>query len=90
MRIGRAAASCRHERFSAAVNVNRLHAREQDDSPVSFAADITVRCADCGEPFGFRCRDMGVAPDRPAVSVDTLELRVPLRPPSELKLAGIT
>jgi hypothetical protein len=71
--------NCPHENFSAKVDVNRI--TRGDDGPVyAFAADVAIKCADCGQPFVFLCPDGGVLPDRPAVSVDAQEIRLPLAP----------
>jgi hypothetical protein len=72
---------CPHQNFAANVAVNRL--TDADDRPiVGYTADITVNCAECGEPFRWCCPDAGSRPDRPTTSVDQTELRAPLRPAS--------
>lgn len=82
---------CSHPDFEANVSVGRIApddealARDEIDH---FVCDVTVRCAVCKEPFGFRVPDVGVLPDRPAVSPDALEMRVPLISPAELELLG--
>jgi len=38
---------CKHMNFAAKVTVNRLEDTGQ------FAADVTIKCAECGEPFQF-------------------------------------
>lgn len=78
---------CAHEDFNAFVEVNRL-TDPNTDGIHSFAADVKIECADCGASFGFRCQDVGLLPDRPAVSPDALELRLPLISPTELELLG--
>lgn len=83
--------ACAHPDFEAHVSVGRIAPDEAAvvrDEISHFVADVTVRCAACGAPFGFRVPDVGVLPDRPAVSPDALELRVPLISPSELNLLG--
>ena len=80
-------AECQHEDFVAHVAVNRLTA-DGSSEPHSFAADVRVKCAQCGVAFGFRCRDIGLLPDRPAVSPTALEIRLPLISPAELELLG--
>lgn len=83
--------SCAHTDFVAAIDVGRI---ATDDDSLSrdeidhYVADITVNCADCGAAFGFRVPDVGLLPDRPSVSPDALEMRVPLISPSELELLG--
>jgi hypothetical protein len=82
---------CNHPDFEAVVNVGRISIDEDalnKDEIDHFVADIKVQCAKCKQRFGFRVPDVGLLPDRPAVSVDALEMRVPLISPSELKLLG--
>ena len=67
---------CRHEQFSAQVNVGRI----ESDGPRRFVADITVSCAQCQEPFRFLGVPSGLHFERPTVSVDGLELHAPLEP----------
>jgi len=70
---------CSHEHFMADVDVHRLTGIES--GPVTgFAADVRINCAVCGQVFIFLCPDGGVLPDRPTVSVDCAELRVPIAP----------
>lgn len=90
--------SCQHGSHTARVHVQRFvpdlppeeEGRESrpGDEPYAFAVEIHVECAECGQPFGFRCPDVGMLPDRPCVSPDALELRVPLISPAELTLLG--
>lgn len=83
--------ACSHPDFEANVSVGRIASDEdavRHDEIDHFVCDVTIRCAVCKEPFGFRVPDVGVLPDRPAVSPDALEMRVPLISPSELTLLG--
>ena len=80
--------SCQHEDFEAICTVNRLEVSPERPDVHSFAADLRIRCFFCLAEFGFKSRDVGLLPDRPAVSVDALELRAPLISPSELELLG--
>jgi hypothetical protein len=66
--------SCAHQNFHANVAVNRLVDTGR------FLADITIKCAECGEPFRFIGVEAGVAFTRPACSIDELELRAPIEP----------
>ena len=89
---------CEHPDFVAHVDVSRivpeLPAEEEGrksrpgDDVVAFRAAVRVACAVCGASLGFRVPDVGDLPDRPAVSPDALELRVPLIGPAELELLG--
>lgn len=65
---------CKHERFEARVAINRMIDTGR------FMADVTVKCADCHEPFHFIGVDMGLSMLTPRVSVDGLELRAPIAP----------
>lgn len=81
--------SCEHHHFSAKVDVNRI--TDEAGAVNAFAVDLAVRCADCGEDFAFLCSDVGVLPDRPAVSVDRREMRLPIAPvtqPDAYRLSG--
>jgi hypothetical protein len=60
-----------------------------DDEVIAYRCALTVKCAACGAAFGFRTAGVvGDLPDRPAVSPDALELRVPLISPAELEILG--
>jgi hypothetical protein len=70
--------NCEHERFSAHVGVQRL----TDDSGRvrNFIAEVQVSCMDCGEPFHFLCRDIGLSFTRPTVNVGATMLHAPIAP----------
>jgi len=75
------AARCLHEDFAANVEVNRIV-----DS-ASFSADIRVECASCHEPFRFLGElPSGLLQGRPSVSIDELELHVPIEPEGAKRL----
>lgn len=65
---------CPHMSFAAMVEVARL------EDVGRFCADITIKCADCGQPFRFICQDAGYSPDRPTVNVDGTVLNAPIEP----------
>ncbi len=72
---------CAHEDFGAEVKVTRM----EDTGCV--IADITIKCSQCGEPFRFLgCPDVGLAWNRPSVSVNELELHAPIEPQGDPKL----
>jgi hypothetical protein len=73
---------CQHQNFEALVRVNRLV-----DSG-RFSADISIRCAECREPFRFLGADAGLSPYQPMASVDGLELRAPIEPQGTPKIAS--
>lgn len=65
---------CKHMSFSANVAVNRI------EDVGRFAADVTIKCADCGLPFQFLGLEPGLKRDGAAVSVDGLEARLAIAP----------
>lgn len=73
--------ACPHLNFAADVAVNRI-ADPPDSLPTAYIADITVDCADCGEPFRWTGVQAGVSFNHPMVSVNEEELHAPLRPAS--------
>ncbi len=73
---------CEHKEFEARVEVNRLEDVKQ------FAADVHIQCRDCGMPFRFLGLPAGLRPERPAVSVDGTEARLPIAPLDEPILTG--
>lgn len=66
--------TCEHEEFEATVEVNRL------EDVGRFAADVRIKCRQCGKPFQFLGLPGGLAPDRPTRSVDGTEARLPIAP----------
>lgn len=79
--------SCDHENFEAHVNVGRIS--ETDGGAIThFVAEVTIVCAACRAPFGFRGMPVGMLPEQPTVSPDALEARMPLISPAELELLG--
>jgi len=73
--------ACPHEDFVACVEVNRLTSVE--DGPVAgYSAEMTIRCAQCDEPFRFVGCVAGMSPRQPMVSPDEATLRAPIRPAS--------
>jgi len=74
---------CRHLRFAAQVDVNRVGEGETADGmPRAYVADVRVSCEDCGEPFRFTGLRAGLSFAHPMVSVDETELHAPIRPAS--------
>lgn len=80
--------SCQHDNFHANVDVTRILDGEDDGDPTHFVAEVTIRCADCDEPLGFKGMPAGMSFDRPMVSVGGDEARLPLLSPAELNLYG--
>lgn len=82
---------CRHPDFAAFADVGRIvppewEGREDDpDAPViGFSAEFRINCVACGVHFVFFGQGLpvGMLRDRPCISADGQELRVPLRPES--------
>lgn len=79
----RASGHCRHDDFSAWVEVSPLTKEEGDTEAIAYACSITVRCGKCDEPFRFiGPMEVGDVADRPTVSLDRCELRLPIAPAS--------
>lgn len=74
---------CEHQDFQVMARIGRITSGE--GGPVtSYMADITVKCADCKQPFEFIGVPMGLIWDGPACSPDMQELRIPLTPAGEV------
>lgn len=70
---------CKHTNFAAQVNVHRMS--EKTGGPITaYAADVTVRCADCGLPFQFYGLQPGLDMQGARCSVDGLEARLAIGP----------
>ncbi|TIR78836.1 MAG: hypothetical protein E5X15_10485 [Mesorhizobium sp.] len=68
---------CKHMNFGASVAVNRL------EDTGRFMADVTIRCADCNEPFQFIGLEPGLKMNGATVSIDGLEARLAISPNSQ-------
>lgn len=70
---------CDHREFAVLATVIRI--ADSEEGPVNgYAADITVSCHDCDEPFVWLGLPLGVDGGRPTSSVDGKVLRAPIRP----------
>jgi hypothetical protein len=71
---------CEHENFSAQVDINRL--TQEEGGPITaYHADVTVRCAECNEPFHFVGLPFGMSLVGGAMSsVDGLVLNCKIAP----------
>lgn len=70
---------CEHTSFQVTGCVGRLS--EKAGGPVvAYTLDVTVECANCRLPFRFIGGKPGSSPHEPRVSVDGLEMRVPIEP----------
>ena len=80
-------AACQHENFAASVKVGRLS--QGDGGPITgYAADIMVKCAQCGLPFRFIGLAAGNHYAEPRVSVDGTALRAPIEPAEHERFAA--
>lgn len=66
---------CEHLNFFANVRVNRII---NSDSSISFSADLSIHCEDCGKIFQFIGMEKGLHPDKPMMSLDGTEARLPI------------
>ena len=71
---------CEHLDFEAHVAVNRIENMIGEWPFMQFAADVHIKCAECGKPFQFIGLPGGLAPNRPTRSVDGTEARLPIAP----------
>ena len=69
---------CEHEDFEASVDVTRLTDTKR------FAADVRIRCRQCGLPFRFIGLPCGSDLNGAAVSVDGTEARLAVAPKGEV------
>ncbi len=65
---------CEHRNFSAKVKVARLEDTRQ------FMAEITIGCADCGQPFQFLGLEPGIDTQGARVSIDGIEANIAICP----------
>ena len=72
--------ACTHPDFRSFVNVGRF------EDTGRFLAEILIQCATCGSPFRFLGVPAGINWERPATSIDSLELRAPIEPEGEKRL----
>lgn len=73
---------CEHVNFAAKVDVARL--TNTAGVVERFAAEVHVRCADCGVRFRWLGLEMGLSYSEPMTSVDGFELRAPIVPDAHL------
>lgn len=68
---------CQHENFAVNVEVTRMEDKEL------FAADVTIKCADCQQPFKFLGLPCGLDLQGATTSVDQTEARLAIAPYDE-------
>ncbi len=66
--------SCKHPNFDAFVAVNRIEDKGY------FAADVKIRCTECGCAMRFLGLPGGVSLRQPTVSAFGIEARLPIEP----------
>lgn len=71
---------CTHEEFDTAVIVTRVTDAESGGARISYMASVRIVCTECSTPFSFAGVPAGLSPYRPTVSIDALELRLPIAP----------
>jgi hypothetical protein len=69
---------CKHMNFAAHVGVARLEGTA--GRPMSFMAEITVKCTECGTPFEFLGLEPGIDTQGAKVSMDGQEARIAIVP----------
>jgi hypothetical protein len=72
--------TCEHMDFQANVEVNRL-VKEGTGELEGLSVDVRAVCVACNEPVIFHGQGItvGMLSDRPCISVDGAELRIPAR-----------
>lgn len=75
---------CKHEQFSCACKVGRMEDRV--GAVGEFMLEVKVACIQCGEPFRMLGLPAGLSFTRPMVSIDGLELRIPIEPQGDPRL----
>ena len=68
---------CKHEDFSASVDVNRL------EDTGRFSADVRINCANCGIAMRFLGLPVGLDINGAAVNLDGTEARLGIHPLNE-------
>jgi len=71
---------CEHKNFEADVKVARLQESETSTVIVGYSADLKIKCRDCHMKFEFIGVEAGSSPFHPMVSVDSTEMRIPIKP----------
>ena len=71
---------CEHKKFSCNARIGRLTDSEESTEITGFRADIKIHCTECGQAFEFVGLEAGYSPIAPTVSIDSTELRIPIKP----------
>ena len=70
---------CDHTKFEASVNIIRRTNGADESFVGDLAVDVAAHCVQCEQPITFIGLPMGVQLDRPAVSVDHRQARLPAK-----------
>jgi hypothetical protein len=70
---------CRHEDFTAQIEVNRI-ADDGADTVRHFVAEFSIACSQCGQPFHFVGVPAGLSFTKPTVDVGATTLHAPIAP----------
>lgn len=71
---------CSHEQFICESRIARLTESETSTIVTGYYADIKIKCKQCDQPFEFVGLEGGLSPFGPRVSLDSTELRAPIKP----------
>lgn len=89
--------TCEHEDFAVFCDVGRIAASDDDPTIIGYTLDVRGECTECAEQLIFHGEGLpsGLLPDRPCLSFDGKELRIPARMESDppdfgLNLGGFT
>ncbi len=88
--------TCPHLNHNIFASIARIQKSElEPETIIAYSADIKIECRDCGQPFEFIGLPNGMSFYRPTVSINGLELRVPLaipgtRPPENMAGFSVT
>lgn len=66
--------NCKHEKFNAQVNVNRI------EDINKYIAEISITCAQCGVDFSFIGLPRGTNVNEPMAGAYGLEAKLPIKP----------
>ena len=75
--------NCTHDNFKANVKTIKI-ADDNDTTKITgYRCEVSIFCVDCGEAFNFVGLPAGYDVNHPTISIDGLELRVPIAPSGE-------
>ncbi len=71
---------CNHESFQCNASIGRLTDTEDSVIITGYSAHIKIHCTQCGQAFEFIGVEGGYSFCEPRVSIDSTELRIPIKP----------